>query len=77
MALNQDQPLANSRFYAEIEARSGQRRELRNALRFNPRRLAPQVTLSRVRGESRTWPQAPIGTAPALLEVLLSWFLAS
>jgi putative transposase len=29
MALNQDQPLGNSRFYAEIEAMTGQRRELR------------------------------------------------
>jgi hypothetical protein len=29
MALNQDQPIGNSRFYAEIEAMTGQRRELR------------------------------------------------
>jgi putative transposase len=36
MALNQDQPIRNSRFYAEIEAMSGQRRELRK--RGRPRR---------------------------------------
>ena len=29
MALNQDQPVGNSRFYAQIEAMTGQRRELR------------------------------------------------
>jgi len=28
MALNQDQPIGNSRFYAQIEAATGQRREL-------------------------------------------------
>jgi putative transposase len=36
MALNQDQPLGNSRFYAEIEAMTGQRRELRT--RGRPRK---------------------------------------
>jgi hypothetical protein len=29
MALNQDQPVGNSRFYAQIEAMTGQRRSLR------------------------------------------------
>ena len=29
MALNQDQPIGNDRFYREIEAMTGQRRELR------------------------------------------------
>jgi hypothetical protein len=36
MASNQDQPIGNSRFYAEIEAMTGQRRELRK--RGRPRR---------------------------------------
>jgi putative transposase len=36
MALNQDQPVGNSRFYAEIEAITGQRRELRK--RGRPRK---------------------------------------
>jgi len=36
MALNQDQPIGNSRFYAEIEAMTGQRRELRK--RGRPRK---------------------------------------
>jgi putative transposase len=36
MALNQDQPLGNSRFYAEIEAMTGQRRHLRK--RGRPRK---------------------------------------
>jgi putative transposase len=36
IALNQDQPLGNSRFYAEIEAMTGQRRELR--IRGRPRK---------------------------------------
>jgi len=36
MALNQDQPLGSSRFYAEIEAMTGQRRELRR--RGRPRK---------------------------------------
>ncbi|MEJ2389460.1 MAG: transposase [Chromatiaceae bacterium] len=36
MALNQDQPVGNSRFYAQIEAMTGQRRELRK--RGRPRK---------------------------------------
>jgi putative transposase len=35
MALNQDQPVGNSRFYAQIEAMTGQRRELRKRGRPN------------------------------------------
>ncbi len=31
MALNQNQPIGNQRFYAQIEAATGQRRELRSA----------------------------------------------
>ena len=38
MALNQDQPIGNPRFYAEIEAMTGQRRELRK--RGRPRKTA-------------------------------------
>jgi putative transposase len=37
MALNQDQPVGNSRFYAQIEAMTGQRRELRK--RGRPRKI--------------------------------------
>lgn len=36
MALNQDQPIGNSRFYAQIKAMTGQRRELRK--RGRPRK---------------------------------------
>ena len=36
LALNQDQPVGNSRFYAQIEAMTGQRRELRK--RGRPRK---------------------------------------
>jgi putative transposase len=36
LALNQDQPIGNDRFYREIEARTGQRRELRK--RGRPRK---------------------------------------
>lgn len=38
MALNQDQPIGNDRFYAEIQAATGQRRELRK--RGRPRKEA-------------------------------------
>jgi hypothetical protein len=37
MTLNQDQPVGNSRFYAQIEAMTGQRRELRKSGR--PRKI--------------------------------------
>ena len=36
MALNQNQPIGNQRFYAQIEAATGQRRELKK--RGRPRR---------------------------------------
>ena len=36
MALNQNQPIGNRRFYADIEAMTGQRRELRK--RGRPRK---------------------------------------
>ena len=36
LALNQDQPIGNDRFYREIEAMTGQRRELRK--RGRPRK---------------------------------------
>ena len=36
MALNQDQPIGNDRFYREIEAMTGQKRELRK--RGRPRK---------------------------------------
>jgi putative transposase len=43
MALNQNQPLGNSRFYAEIEAMTGQRRELRK--RGRPRKKNDKESL--------------------------------
>ncbi len=43
MALNQDQPIGNSRFYAEIEAMTGQRRELRK--RGRPRKKNEKESL--------------------------------
>lgn len=44
MALNQDQPLGNSRFYAEIEAMTGRRRELRK--RGRPRKKEEKKPLA-------------------------------
>jgi putative transposase len=44
MALNQDQPIGNSRFYTEIEAMTGQRRELRK--RGRPRKKADEEPLA-------------------------------
>ena len=38
MALHQDQPIGNDRFYREIEAMTGQRRELRKRARPRKRK---------------------------------------
>jgi len=43
MALNQDRPVENSRFYAWIEAMTGQRRELRT--RGRPKQKIEQQPL--------------------------------
>jgi putative transposase len=43
LALNQDQPIGNDRFYREIEARTGQRRELRK--RGRPRKQDEQPSV--------------------------------
>lgn len=40
LALNQDQPIGNDRFYREVEAMTGQRRELRK--RGRPRKREEQ-----------------------------------
>jgi len=44
MALNQDQPIGNDRFYREIEAMTGKRRALRQRADHANARTAPQGT---------------------------------
>jgi putative transposase len=43
MALNQNQPIGNPRFYAQIEAMTGQRRELRKRGRPQKRKDGESV----------------------------------
>ncbi len=43
MALNQNQPIGNARFYAEIEAMTGQRRALRQRGRPRGRPRKPEA----------------------------------
>ena len=53
MALQQNQPIGDRRFYAEVEAMTGQRRELK-------RRFAQQLSLAPFESEDLTDTQADL-----------------